>query len=192
LQRKLFNDIADLDVLLARLNEAESALDDLDSFDATRFAQWSTDAIAFAENWLGRTPSESEQQFVDRVVKARGGAAFIAAKIRHSLTGAQMSAFEIKFLTPFLPGPADSKAQMLAKLRTVREYTSLDRDTRVALFQTGDTMLTLMQINNKVPADVNTNVGHDTPETEEAVSDTTSRLDSFLPKDPPPETEEGE
>jgi hypothetical protein len=135
--RKMFNDLSDSQTLINQLTEAEVALDNLDSFEASIFGKGKARLIGFAEEWLGREPDESEQDFLDRFTKAKGGAAFVAAQIRHALTGAQMSAFEIVFLTPFLPEPDDSKSTMKSKLRAVRAYTELDRDTRMTMFQQG-------------------------------------------------------
>lgn len=140
LMRKLFFDISDKEVLLANLNEADAALADLDAFDATVWANWQKDAIAFGEKWFGRTPTETEREFMDRIIEKQGKPSIIAAKIRHSLTGAQMSAFEIQYLTPFLPSPGDSPQQMRAKMRVVKDYTQLDRDIRLQMFQQGLTV----------------------------------------------------
>jgi len=140
LMRKLFFDISDKEVLLANLNEADQALSELDSFDSTVWANWKKDTIAFSEKWFGRTPTETEREFMDRIIEKQGKPSIIAAKIRHSLTGAQMSAFEIQYLTPFLPSPGDSPQQMRAKMRVVKDYTQLDRDVRLQMFQQGLTV----------------------------------------------------
>lgn len=147
LQRKLFLDISDKEVLLANLAEADVALAGLDDFDASVWANYQKDALAFMENWLGRTPDESEREFMDRIIEKQGKPSIIAAKIRHSLTGAQMSAFEIQYLTPFLPSPTDSVQQMRSKMRVVRDYTQLDRDTRLEMFRQG---LTIPMLNRNM------------------------------------------
>lgn len=137
LMRKLFSEVADNEVLVANIDESVAMLQDLDNFERTFWAELGVDGLAFMDRWFGRKPTESEQEFIDRVQKKEGKAALVAAKVRHALTGAQMSAFEIVFLEPFLPSPSDSVAEQIAKLRIVREYTQLDTDTRMAMFQQG-------------------------------------------------------
>jgi hypothetical protein len=61
-----------------------------------------------------------------------------------------MSAFEIGFLAPFLPDPADPVSVQISKLRIVREYTQLDTDTRMQLFQQGLTETWLRSAGNGV------------------------------------------
>jgi hypothetical protein len=135
LMRKLFNDISDAEVLLANLAEADEALAELDSFDSTVIANWTKDFLGFMEKTFGRKPDEGEREFMNRIIEKQGKPTIIAAKIRHALTGAQMSAFEIVFLTPFLPQPSDSPEVMRGKMEVVRQYTQLDVDTRMAMFQ---------------------------------------------------------
>ncbi len=137
LMRKLFSDISDKQVLLNELHAAEEMLMDLDSFDSSVWAGLTKDFLGFAENYFGRKPSESEREFMDRIIDKEGRPTIIAAKIRHSLTGAQMSAFEIVYLQPFLPSPEDSVQEMVGKMRVIKEYTQLDVDTRMELFRNG-------------------------------------------------------
>lgn len=143
LMRKLFSEISDSSVLLAEINEAESMLSDLDSFDSTVWASMGKDFIGFGEKWFGRKPTESEQEFMDRIIDKEGRPTILAAKIRHSLTGAQMSAFEIVFLQPFLPGPEDSVQEIRGKLNVIKQYTQIDVDTRMELFRNGLTEMFL-------------------------------------------------
>ena len=149
LMRKLFTEIADIDVLLNNIDVATEQLQDLDSFDSSVFAGFAKDTLGFMEKFFLRTPDEGEREFMERIIEKEGKPTIIAAKIRHALTGAQMSAFEIVFLTPFLPSPSDSPAQMIGKMKVVREYTQLDRDTRMELFRTGLTESTLKSFETK-------------------------------------------
>ena len=135
----LFKQIGDQNVLLANLDNAEDMLGGLDRFEATGYADITADLIGFGENWLGITPSRDSKEFVQRVTAKTGLPTLIAAKIRHSLTGAQMSAFEIVFLEPFLPSPGDSREVMLSKINVVRQYTNIDRDQRLLMAQSGVT-----------------------------------------------------
>lgn len=137
LMRKLFADVADNEVLVNNIDAAVADLQDLDNFEKTFWANVGRDALGFMERWFGREPTESEAEFMQRVQTKEGKAALVAAKVRHALTGAQMSAFEIGFLAPFLPAPDDPVAKQVAKLRIVREYTQLDTETRMQLFQQG-------------------------------------------------------
>jgi hypothetical protein len=150
LMRKLFGEVADNQVLVNNIDESMAMLRDLDKLEATAFAGLGKDFLGFAERWFGRKPSETEQQFMERVQAKEGKAALVAAKVRHSLTGAQMSAFEIGFLAPFLPDPADPVSVQISKLRIVREYTQLDTDTRMQLFQQGLTETWLRSAGNGV------------------------------------------
>ncbi len=137
LMRKLFVDIADSQVLMNNIDSSIAMLGDLDSFDASIWAGFAKDTLGAMETWLGRTPDEGEREFMERIIEKEGKPTIIAAKIRHALTGAQMSAFEIVFLTPFLPSPDDSPAEMIGKMRVVRDYTQMDVDTRMQMFQMG-------------------------------------------------------
>ena len=137
LMRKLFVEVSDAQVLINNIDEAIVQLGDLDSFDSSVWAGYAKDALGAMETWLGRRPTENEREFMERIIEKEGKPTIIAAKIRHALTGAQMSAFEIVFLTPFLPSPSDSPAEMIGKMRVVKEYTQIDVDTRMAMFQMG-------------------------------------------------------
>lgn len=139
LMRKLFSELSDSQVLIANIDESIAQLGDLDSFDSTVWAGYAKDSLGAMERWFGRKPDEGEREFMDRIIEKEGKPTIIAAKIRHALTGAQMSAFEIVFLTPFLPSPDDSPTEMIGKMRVVRDYTQLDVDTRKQMFQMGMT-----------------------------------------------------
>ena len=170
LMRKLFADVADNEVLVNNIDSAVSDLQNLDTFEKTFWADVGKDVLGFMERWFGRAPTESEQEFMSRVQTKEGQAALAAAKVRHALTGAQMSAFEIGFLAPFLPDPNDPVATQVNKLRIVREYTQLDTDTRMQLFQQGLTETWLQNagkgvrnnpVNEQVPTSVTTNPSAD-------------------------------
>lgn len=135
--RKQLTEVIDSELLNSRLAMADEALNDLDTFAASATGRFTAKTIGFMENWFGREPDESEQEFVDRVVRANGGSAFVAAKVRHALTGAQMSAFEIGYLEPFLPAPGDPKSIQQAKIASLRAYTQLSIDDRMRLISTG-------------------------------------------------------
>lgn len=139
LMRKLFNDLGDNQVLINNIDETMDLFDDLDGFEKTFWASLARDGIGFMERFFGRKPTETEEQFMQRVTEKEGKSALIAAKVRHALTGAQMSAFEIGYLTPFLPSPDDPVSVAMDKLRIVRDYTQLDSDTRMQMFMQGVT-----------------------------------------------------
>lgn len=82
--------------------------------------------LGIMEHYFERTPTEGEQEFIQRVKDTNGGLAFIAADIRHALTGAAMSPAEAVFLEPFLPLPSDSRTEALAKTRLLIRYTKED------------------------------------------------------------------
>jgi hypothetical protein len=63
----------------------------------------------------------------------QGSSAFIAAGIRHALTGAAMSPAEAVFLEPFLPLPNDARTVALNKVRVIQKYTQLSHDIRQQL-----------------------------------------------------------
>jgi hypothetical protein len=135
--RKQMTEVFDARVLQEQLGLARDHLLGLSPFDASRVAQLGVKGLGFMESWFGRKPSETEGDFIDRVVKAQGGSAFVAAQVRHALTGAQMSQFEIQYLEPFLPAPGDNKTRQLAKLAALEVYTQLGADTRAALLSSG-------------------------------------------------------
>lgn len=137
LARKLFADVADNNVLVANIDESLAQLGDLSNFEETYWANAGKDLLGFLHSTFGRQPSESEAQFMKRVQEKEGMASLIAAKVRHALTGAQMSAFEIGYLTPFLPSPDDDVNTIRNKLGIVRAYTQLDTDIRMQMFQQG-------------------------------------------------------
>lgn len=137
LARKLFADVADNNVLVANIDESLAQLGDLSNFDETFWATATKDLLGFLHSTFGRRPSESEAEFMKRVQEKEGMASLIAAKVRHALTGAQMSAFEIGYLTPFLPSPDDDVNTIRNKLGIVRAYTQLDTDIRMQMFQQG-------------------------------------------------------
>ena len=131
--RQQATEILDSTLLNERLGMADEALNDLSAFEASAPARWGVAGLSFMESYFSREPSESEKDFINRVVKAQGGSAYVAAQVRHALTGAQMSQFEIEYLTPFLPGPGDNKSKMKAKIAALRSYTQLDIDTRTSM-----------------------------------------------------------
>jgi hypothetical protein len=55
---------------------------------------------------------------------------FAAYRVRHSLTGAAMSAHERPLMEPFLPEPGDGISTMLGKISAIRAYTQLDIQVR--------------------------------------------------------------
>jgi len=135
--RATFKTLSDNQVLLNNIDLSLEELANLDPFEGTKIASFSKDFIGFMEGTFARKPSETEQAFVERVQEREGKPAIIAAKVRHALTGAQMSAFEIVYLEPFLPSPSDPISKQIAKLKIVRAYTQLDSDTRLAMFNEG-------------------------------------------------------
>ena len=133
-RNKVATDILDGDVLLGQLGDLESILlSNEGNLAASWWGRAGEKSLGFAEEFFGRVPSESEQDFMERVRDQQGSAAFIAADIRHALTGAAMSPAEAVFLEPFLPLPTDARSVMLNKIRVVQKYTRLDRDIRQAL-----------------------------------------------------------
>jgi len=133
--RQLFTDFTTDLVLLEGLDLADSSLDDLSTYEATILGAGEARFRAFLEKTFGIEPSESSAAFIDRIVASKGIATLVAAKIRHSLTGAQMSQFEIEFLKPFLPSPGDSRTMMKAKIAAVRAYTQQSADIRLQLIE---------------------------------------------------------
>ena len=133
-RNKVATDVLASDVLLGQLGDLESILlSNEGNLAATWWGRAAEKSLGFAEDFFDRTPSESEQEFMERVRDQQGSAAFIAADIRHALTGAAMSPAEAVFLEPFLPLPTDARSVMLNKVRVVQKYTRLDRDIRQAL-----------------------------------------------------------
>lgn len=118
---------------VSQLDDAIKLIDATDLDDMSKIAGLYKGFIGFTEGWLGLEPTEDQKAFLQRFTDAKARPTIIAAMVRHALTGAQMSHFEIKYLEPFLPAPGDNKTTMLAKLRAVREYTQLDVDKRLEL-----------------------------------------------------------
>jgi|15BtaG_2_1085339.scaffolds.fasta_scaffold19705_2 hypothetical protein len=139
LMRKMFSDLGDNQVLLNNIDGAMTQFENLDTFEKTFWAEAQAGFFGFAEKYFGRETSESEREFMERIQTKKGKSALIAAKVRHALTGAQMSAFEIQYLEPFLPSPDDPVSVAVNKLHIVRDYTQMDTDTRMAMFQAGST-----------------------------------------------------
>lgn len=130
-RNKQATEIIEGKVLSDALGHLENKLVKLDGdFAASYFGNMSARALGAAEQYLGRELTQSDQEFIDEVMSKQGGAALIAADIRHSLTGAAMSPAEAVFLEPFLPLPSDSRGVMLSKVRLLKEYTNLDVETR--------------------------------------------------------------
>jgi hypothetical protein len=144
LQRKMFTEFADSSALIASIDNSIEAQEALTPFEATRVGRFKAGFIGFLEQNFARKPTESEQEYIDRIVSARGQQSLVAAKVRHALTGAQMSAFEIQYLEPFLPSPSDSRSVSLAKLKALKKYNQLDQETRMAIFET-NTLATFFQ-----------------------------------------------
>ena len=128
-------DLANNEVLLANLGMAEEALDNVTFFESSFLGKARRDLLGFLETTFGREPSESDSDFINRLQAREAIPTIIAAEIRHALTGAQMSEFEIVYLTPFLPAPGDSISQTRAKINAFRAYTKLDSDTRTAMIE---------------------------------------------------------
>lgn len=137
--RNQFKEVMDLDVLLANIDATEELLNLRGEGEETWWAKQKADFLGFAENYLGRSPTESEREFRARVMDPVSRMTLLAAKIRHALTGAQMSHFEIKYLEPFLPSPNDSEYVIRQKLASVRGYLQLERDVRSKMFESGET-----------------------------------------------------
>jgi hypothetical protein len=133
--RQLFSDFTTDLVLLEGLDLADSSLDDLSTYEATILGAGEARFRAFLEKIFGIEPDETSAAFIARIVASKGIATLVAAKIRHSLTGAQMSQFEIEFLKPFLPSPGDSRTMMKAKIAAVRAYTQQSADIRLQLIE---------------------------------------------------------
>jgi hypothetical protein len=179
LMRKLFAEVADSQVLINEINAAEEMLGELSAFDSTVFASLGKDFLGFSEKWFGRKPTESEREFMDRIIEKEGKAGIIAAKIRHALTGAQMSAFEIVYLQPFLPGPEDSVEQIRGKMRVIKDYTQIDVDTRMELFRNGLTERFLENAGSGTQSPEQT-VADVSPETQVAPSSVAATADGNL------------
>lgn len=133
--RKLFDDFTTDLILLDGLDLAKLALNDLSNYEASFLGRADAKFRGFLQDKFQIQPSETSKQFIDRVVAGQGIATLVAAKIRHSLTGAQMSQFEIEFLEPFLPAPGDSKQRMLAKIAAVEAYTQQSAEIRLGMIQ---------------------------------------------------------
>lgn len=131
--RQQMTEIVDAEILNDQLDLARLAYEDLSAFEASAVARWGAKGIGFMENTFGIEPTDDMKSFINDVVKAQGGATFAAAQIRHALTGAQMSHFEIGFLDPFLPKIGDSKTQILAKIEAVRAFAQQGINVRKAL-----------------------------------------------------------
>lgn len=135
--RQQFQDQIDDEILIASLDGAVAGWEQTEGWEKTSVAKMGVSGLNFMSKWFNMEIGDNEQEFIQRVVAAHGRSAFTAAKVRHALTGAQMSEFEIKYLEPFLPSPTDSKEQQLAKIAVVRDYTRLRADKRLELVQGG-------------------------------------------------------
>lgn len=137
--RDQFKDVQELEVLIEQVNATEELLRMQKGGEQTWWARQKAGFYGFADKWFDREPSESEQAFMSRVMDPLRRQTMLSAYIRHALTGAQMSHFEIGYLDPFLPNPDDSKAVTLQKLRTIKEYFSLEHDLRYQMFMNSST-----------------------------------------------------
>ena len=133
--RQLFGDFTTDLLLLEGLDLAKLALRDITAYEASFLGRADARFRGFLEDKFVIEPNESSKEFMNRVIASRGLPTLVAAKIRHSLTGAQMSEFEIKFLDPFLPGPGDSRQTMLGKIAAVEAYTQQTAEMRMNLIQ---------------------------------------------------------
>ena len=133
--RGLFEDFTTDIVLLEGLDLAKGMLTDITAYEASFIGRQEARFRGFLEDKFAIEPTESSKEFMNRVIASRGIPTLVAAKIRHSLTGAQMSQFEIEFLSPFLPGPGDSRQTMLGKIAAVEAYTQQTAEMRLNLIQ---------------------------------------------------------
>jgi hypothetical protein len=129
---KMAADLANLNSTLAQLDMLEKMLVSKDgSFATTKWGEMGASGAAFMESWFGIDPaSVGADTLISDVSEINGDSTYLSAGIRHALTGAAMSSAEKVFLEPFLAEPADSYSQKLAKIRVVKRYLTLDRDTR--------------------------------------------------------------
>lgn len=138
-KNKQATEIIEQKVLLDGLNMLDSTLEGAKGdMAATLWGNLGNRALGAMESMFNRTPTETEQEFQQRVAEINGGIALIAAGIRHSLTGAAMSPAEAVFLEPFLPLPSDSRTQMQAKVKVLIRYTQQDIETRQYLLNNKD------------------------------------------------------
>jgi len=131
--RKQMGEHFEDNLLLARLDVATQMLGAVTSEDVALLARGEAAFVGFMQGTFGFDPTESQQQNIDNIVNQRGSVSLVAAKIRHALTGAQMSQFEIQYLEPFLPAPGDSLGRQQAKLRLIRRFIMSDINTRMNL-----------------------------------------------------------
>lgn len=134
--RKQMTDHFDDVMMLEQLDLAEQALLDTSNFESSFLGTLDARRIAFFERYLNIDPSLDEKERLARITTKEARPTLVAAQVRHALTGAQMSHFEIQYLEPFLPSPDDSRSRMLAKLNALRQYTQMDMETRMGLLAT--------------------------------------------------------
>lgn len=139
--RNQMTEIADDAEMFQRIQMARDHLTGISTFDASRVANLGVRSIAFMENWLGKKPTEAQQEFLTRVTQAKGASAFVAALIRLSFAGSALTPLEKASLEPFLPESGESKSVQLAKLAGVENFFKLDMETRAALISGGKDVL---------------------------------------------------
>ena len=132
----MVKELIDLKVLDSQLGELQNTLINSEGdLAASLWGRMTESALGAAEVYLNRTPTESEEAFLERVRANQSEPALLSADIRHALTGAAMSPAEAVFLEPFLPIPGESRSIMLSKVMAIRKYTQLDIATRSALLE---------------------------------------------------------
>lgn len=132
-QRQQMSDHFEDTILLNRIDVAEQMLNAVTADDVSLLARADAAFAGYLQAYFGFEPSLSQLENINNIVNQRGSASLVAAKIRHSLTGAQMSAFEIVYLEPFLPAPGDPLDVQRAKLRLIRKFIASDINTRMQL-----------------------------------------------------------
>jgi hypothetical protein len=132
MRQQMADQIAD-NLLLGRLDQAQAILAQTRPTEVSRIAQLDAEFSGFLQGWFGFDLSLTQEQNIQKIVNQRGSASLVAAKIRHALTGAQMSQFEIQYLEPFLPAPGDPIAKQKAKLALIRRFLMSDINTRMRM-----------------------------------------------------------
>jgi hypothetical protein len=150
LMRQQMTDHIQDSLLLGRLDQTTALLDATDPSDVSRIAQLDAAFSGFLQGWFGFDLSLTQEENIQKIVNQRGSASLVAAKIRHSLTGAQMSSFEIQYLEPFLPAPGDALSVQKAKLNLIRRFIMSDINTRIRIMTDPSFSASRMNINNEV------------------------------------------
>jgi hypothetical protein len=132
MRQQMSDHIAD-NLLLSRLDQAQAILNETDPSEVSRIAQLDASFSGFLQGWFGFDLSLTQEQNIQKIVNQRGSTSLVAAKIRHSLTGAQMSQFEIQYLEWFLPSPGDPLTTQRAKLSLIRRFIMSDINTRMRM-----------------------------------------------------------